>query len=146
MAYVTAQQVIDAVGESNLRTIVNVDDPRAPLNEARITSAIAEVESEINGYISKVANVPLVTVPPMVERAVIILTHETLYTSNPKMARPQNVDTDAKRVRAMLKDIASGVLSLDTTTVGTTPAASIIKTNKTSDDRMFPEDFLALYE
>ena len=62
--YITAQEMINLFGESEMIEVTNLDDPSAnTINLVRLESAIAYAESEINSYLNRNYTLPLSSVP-----------------------------------------------------------------------------------
>jgi len=120
MPYATAADFIAAFPDEESVELTNLDSPEAiAVNQARITTAIAEAQAEIDTYVGIVATLPLATVPVVLRNAAIRIARYRLDAYNPR----EFVFRDYEKVVEWLKLLSTGKVSLGLTSTGVTVAA-----------------------
>jgi phage gp36-like protein len=111
----------------------------------RIDKAITAADSEIDGYLMQRYKLPLTETPVLIKHISISLALEALYMRRHSDTISEAVAADAKTKRALLKDIAKGLVGLGVETTDSKPAAGTYLTDKKSTDRVFTKDVLDKY-
>lgn len=139
MAYSTLSDILAVIGEA---TLIQLTDEKGEgvYDEAKVDTAIAQVDAEIDGYLrSRYAGmVPLAAPVPLIVMGISRdLAIEELFTRKVEMGVPEAVKDKAARARSRLLDIQMGKNSL-----GIEPSSGpgIFATNKTADDKVFNKD------
>lgn len=122
MAYATKQDLVARFGE---RELVQLTDrthvPPTTVDDAVLATALDDAASEIDGYLRKVARLPLAAVPAVVTRRAVDI---AMYYLRGKSAGKDDQATRAygEAVR-WLRDVAAGLTMLDEEGVVAEPAA-----------------------
>lgn len=122
MPYATEQQFIDAVSETEAVALTRAPGAPAALDLPRIAKALANGSSSIDSYLATRYPVPISPVPDLVVSWTIALAREELDRGGRDF-----VVKAADRVRAALKDIATGKATLGSAPEGSSeplPASS----------------------
>lgn len=117
---VTAPMLVTAAGGGDMSGYTAPEQAAAAAVLALVDGALADADSEIDGYVATRYSVPLNPAPSIVKRLACDLARYHLYDD-------QATETIQKRrdaAVAVLRDIAGGKVSLGTTAAGgTAPAA-----------------------
>jgi len=131
---VTAAMLRTAAAGGDMSGFTAPEQAAAAAALALINEALADADSEIDGYVATRYSVPLTPAPSIVKRLACDLVRYHLYDD-------QATETIQKRrdaAVAVLRDIAAGKVSLGTTATGdTAPAAQGGMVEMTSPDRVF---------
>ena len=122
--YATTQEAIDLYGEDYILESVDRDDD-GEVDATSFGDALEQATSELNSYIGVVYDLPLTTVPAVLQRFCIDI---AVYVSCPSAA--ELTDEKKDRYKAAIKwamGVASGKVSLGTDT----PQAGVDETEGT---------------
>ena len=109
MAYLTSQEYLDRFGDAE--TIRLTDEARTgAVDTGKLEAAIEVAEEEINAYIGERYTVPLVAAPKLIKSMTGTLARDELHKTRPSEA----VTSAADRVRAQLRDLSRGLMTLPT--------------------------------
>lgn len=107
MAYLTTADYIERYGEQE--TIRLTDETRSgQYDSAKVQTAIDDATEEVDSYLGKRYKIPIIDPPRLVRGMVAILARDYLSTTRPAA----DVTREADRVRAQLKDISRGLMTL----------------------------------
>lgn len=106
MAYLTEAEYLDRFTE--LETVSLTDPANGDVVENVLDSALEGGSRIVDAYVGARYTVPLDPIPDVIKEIVADLARERLYTMRPV----DEVTERANRARAMLKDIAKGIMVL----------------------------------
>ena len=109
MSYITRSDLLDKLTEQQLVQLTD-DEKTALANEPRIANAIADAESEVNGYVAVRHTVPVSPAPALLKSFSKTIAVKNLYSRRQRV--PENVREEYNNAIAQLKDIAKGLLTL----------------------------------
>lgn len=120
--YLTVDEYLRRNGERETILITNEDavTPSPTYDSAKVEEAIGDATDMIDSYIGNRYAVPLVDPPKLVQNMTNALARESLH----KNRMPEDVRAEADRVRAQLRDIAAGRMSLPVPESGEPPATT----------------------
>jgi len=141
MPYATRQEMIDRFGEAEL---IQLTDRAEPLTNAIVDSvldaALADADSEINGYLQARYSLPLATVPLLVQKLSRTIARYNLYD---KFA-PEKIEKDYNQAMSTLKLISNGGVQLGLDEAGgSTPSTAAPETQ--ADAAVFTPATLSNY-
>lgn len=117
MSYAAQQDLIDRFGEGELIRLTNPDDLQATtIDTDRLDRAIADAEATVDGYLQGPYDVPLSPVPRVITKITCDLARYELNDEHP----PEHVSERKNDALQFLRAVASGKVSLGTTTSGST--------------------------
>jgi phage gp36-like protein len=109
MAYIIAQDMIDAFGEEEVVALTNLDNPSATtINNVVLQQAIDDACATIDAYLQSRYTTPIVPTPAALVRIACDITRGELDQNNPR----DEVIRRWEMAIAFLKDIAKGVASI----------------------------------
>jgi len=115
MAYATITAMQQRYGERDLIYLSERDDgPADVINTAVIEQAINDASDVINGYLAGRYELPLVTVPNLLEQFCCDITRYKLGTNDV----PEHVETRYKDAIKFLMSVAKGELSIGVDALG----------------------------
>lgn len=129
--------------EGELIQLTNDDAGAVTVDEARYGAAREEADALIDGYLGARYALPLETVPTLVRRVSVQLTVHALYRRRFPEGTPEGVKADADGAMRLLRDIASGTVTLGVQpapTVNSERAAKVV-----AGERVFTRTSLAGY-
>lgn len=141
MAYCDLADIEKRYPSLMLATLTD-DSGGAGLDNAKLTTAIDEAESIINSYARSRYAVPFTTVPRLIKKVAIDLTLYGLFQLKYDVEMP-----DAMRARytdsiKTLEAIQSGRVNLEDVSATEEIVPTIVQSNKSATDRMFPATVL----
>ena len=116
--YVTQAELTTRMGTPLLVGLTNADQTASTIDTDALDQAIADAESELNGYIGQQYTLPLTgSLPAIVKSLARRLAVYHVYQLSPGTA-PEGVQADYDRAIKTCLNIASGKLSLGLDTTG----------------------------
>lgn len=109
MAYATKSDILEHLSESELIQLTD-DDDEGVVDDARVTRAIEDADSEINGYCGKRYALPFDPVPGLVRKFSVDIAIYNLYFR--RSGPPEKIATRYKDAIAFLRNVAKGLASL----------------------------------
>lgn len=112
------------------------------VNTALVTESIEVATAEIDTFLRGRYPLPLETIPPEIKRLCIDMTKYYLHTRRRDFAKDDNIRIGFEDALKALREYQSGARQLD---VGTTPgrtSTKVIRSNKSSANRVFTEELL----
>lgn len=137
MAYCTLDDIKKMIPVESLLQLTD-DEQTGAIIESRVDEAIAQADSEINGYIANRYTVPFVVVPDILRKFSVDISIYNLYARKVEQI-PEARQTRYDNAIRMLRDVAAGKAALDG---GTTPETTDNESNITSGARIFTRDKL----
>jgi phage gp36-like protein len=107
VSYATQQDLIDRFGNAEILALADRDGDAA-IDAAVMSGALADADSEIDGYLAKRYGLPLASVPDRLKRVAADLARFNLHTNDP----PEYVQKAADDARRWLRDVANGLVEL----------------------------------
>lgn len=122
MAYVTKQDLIDRFGAAEMiQATDRTNRPPSTIDDVVLGRALADASSEIDGYVRKVARLPLTVVPAiLVKRAADIARY---YLHGKAAGKDDHVARAYAEALRWLRDVAAGLTMLDEGGEAPAPAA-----------------------
>jgi phage gp36-like protein len=117
------------------------DEGTGAVDEGRVQEAVAQADSEIDGYCGARYKVPFSTAPGVVKKLSVDIAVYNLYSRGVDQAPPVR----AERYQAAvfkLKDIARGLVSLGADPAPDSATGSAAETNRSEGDNVFSRDSL----
>ncbi len=115
MAYATIAAMQKRFGEQELIYLSERDDaPADVINTAVIEQAITDASDMINGYLAGRYELPLVTVPNLLEQFCCDIARYKLGTND----TPEHIETRYKEAVKFLTSVAKGELSIGVNALG----------------------------
>lgn len=110
MLYATRDDMIQAFGEDELIQLTDrADPPLDAIDDDVLGAALAAASSEIDGYVARVATLPLAMVPDNLRQVALAIARYRLSTDQAQ----GRVRLDYEDAMITLRDIAKGVIKLD---------------------------------
>jgi phage gp36-like protein len=106
MAYLTQLEYLSSFDEAE--TISLTDPNGVEIDDTKLNAALKDGSDIVDSYVGSRYTVPLSPIPDVIKNIVADLARERLFTLHPN----DEVTKRADRARAMLKDIAKGVMVL----------------------------------
>lgn len=142
MAYCTQEDLLNQMPESELIELTD-DAGAGTIDAAKVAAAIADADSEIDGYLGRQTTVPISPVPPTVRRWSVALAIYNLVLRRGWDMGPDHVRRLAYRdAVAAMKEYAAGRLSLGVDDPDT-PPSDADKPQMSSAEQIFSRDKLA---
>lgn len=108
MTYATRDDMIQAFGEDELIELTDRAET-GEMDNAVIAAALAAAAAEIDGYVGRVAELPLAIVPANLRQVALAIARYRLDTTQSE----GRVRLDYEDALSSLRDIAKGVVALD---------------------------------
>jgi len=135
MAYCTLDDLEKLIPEVTLIQLTDDEDTGA-VNTERVSEAIAQADSEVDGYAGTKYSVPFTTVPPVVKKCSVDIAVYNLYSRKVEEFPATRKDRYNNAIR-FLEKVAKGEISLGLDPEPTAKSEGGAECNKTSDDRVF---------
>lgn len=112
MAYATQQDLVDRYGSAELMQLTDrTNRPVAAIDVAVVGGALADASALIDGYLAKVYELPLASVPPILTRMCADIARAYLWGS---AADPDGAVAKARQdAIAWLRDVSRGLVQLE---------------------------------
>ncbi|MBP1852689.1 gp436 family protein [Rhizobium halophytocola] len=111
MSYCQRQDMIDRFGVERLTQLTDrVNKPVSTIDETVLATAIDDAAGLIDGYLKKVAELPLTVVPPVLQKFNADIALYYLYGDNADKDSP--VTRTYNDAVSFLKDVAKGLVEL----------------------------------
>jgi len=107
--YITQADLESKISKSLLIQLTD-DDKTGLIDSAKIDSAIADAEAEINGHIATKYTVPVSPVTDLLKKLARTIAVKNLYDRRP--STPENVNDNYDNAVAFLKEVARGNATL----------------------------------
>lgn len=122
MSYATKQDLIDRFGATELiQATDRTNRPPSMIDETVLARALADASSEVDGYVRKVARLPLTVVPGiLVKRTADIARY---YLHGKAAGKDDQVTRAYGEAVRWLRDVAAGLTMLDEDGEAPAPAA-----------------------
>jgi phage gp36-like protein len=112
MAYATLQDLIDRFGRTELVQLTDrTNKPASTIDESVVARALADAEAEINGYVAKRYQLPLVTVPDALTKKACDIAR--YYLHGKAADKDSQVYLAYKAAIAWLQDVARGLVIIE---------------------------------
>lgn len=121
MAYAVLSDLLESIDESELIGLTD-DDGAGVIDESVVARAIADAESEINGYAGSRHRVPFDPTPPLVRRLAVVIAVYNLDTRR-RAGQPERRKRYEDAI-TYLKGVARGENSLGESDADGTPSPS----------------------
>ena len=143
MAYSTQDDILKEISEKDLAQLTSEDDE--VIDTDVVATAIANADSEIDGYVGVRYSLPLTSPPALIKKLSIKIALYNLFSrrSNRLGGMDETIKENYNNSVAMLKDISKGVLTL-----GIDPPPAAVSEGGASfkgEDREFTRDTLKGY-
>lgn len=138
MSYCAQSDLLSQISESQLISLTD-DHNTGAVVESIVTQAIADADSEIDGWIGKKYSVPLTTVPDIVKKLSIDISLYNLYSRSRGI--PEDRKDRYRNAITFLKSVAKGEATLGEDDPGGSPTIEGIEMN-VGADRTFDRDSL----
>lgn len=110
MPYATRDDMIKAFGEDELIELTDRADPQTDeIDETVLAAALMAADAEIDGYVGRVATLPLTHVPANLRQIALAIARYRLSTDQSE----GRVRLDYEDATTTLQNIAKGVIVLD---------------------------------
>lgn len=139
--YCSIADITAAMSESTVAQLTD-DADGIVVNTTLVTENIEVATAEIDTFLRGRYPLPLETIPTEIKRLCIDMTAYYLHRRRNAIAKDDNVRIAFEDALRALREYQSGARQLD---VGTTPgktSTKVIRSNKTSTNRVFTEDLL----
>jgi phage gp36-like protein len=120
------------------------DEDTGSVNQARVDEAIAQADSEIDGYLGERYAVPLSPVPPVIRKLSVDMAVYHLYSRRAEDIPETRRDRYRHAVR-FLEGVSRGSVSLGLDPAPSGPTDSSAETNKSEDGNVFSREKLKGY-
>ena len=117
MTYATLTDLSERAGDTEIRQIADHDRDGTPDPDV-IAAALADADSTIDGYIGAKYDLPLASVPSLVNTWAVSIARYILHRNG----APENVKEDYKEAIAALKDVSRGLIALPVAAGETAPS------------------------
>lgn len=134
MPYATQQNMIDRFGNEELIELTDRDHTGA-IDATVLNQAIKDASGVVDGYLSGRYSIPLITVPPIIERITCDLARYFLYDD----AATEHVQKNHDTAISYLKDASRGNVDLGVDDTGSAPQTNNTAT-MTSGGRIMGRD------
>lgn len=141
MAYCTLTDVQRRLPSLFINVLTN-DAGGNTLVQEPFDEAVEDADSLINSYLRSRYAVPFATTPKVVNRIAVDLVIYFLYQRKSDMEMTDAIRARYKDSISLLEGIQTGRVNIDDVPSGETVIPAIVKTNKTSADRMFGRSVL----
>jgi phage gp36-like protein len=118
MSYATLADLYARFGADEIDQVADTDGTGSP-DMVLVGRAIADAGAEIDAALVGRYQLPMLPVPPLLQRIACDLVRESLYTDSP----PDNVRERAKTARALLRSVATGQSRFEGAALAMTPTA-----------------------
>lgn len=135
MSYATSQNMIDRFGEAELIDLTNPGGE--DIDATRVSNALADADADIDGHLVGRYELPLTTVPPMLERLACDLARYFLYDEG----APEQISARYKQAMKTLENLATAKIRLPDTTGAEETQADEVVFNE-GPDRVFSANTL----
>lgn len=113
MAYITRQGLIDRFGQTELVQLTDrVNRPPTTIDDTVVNRAIGDAAAEIDSYLAKVYDLPIASVPAVLEKKAADIARYFLHGKSAEKDGP--VDIAYRDAIAWLRDVARGLVEIDT--------------------------------
>jgi phage gp36-like protein len=140
MPYFTVAEYVAKFGQREAILLTNTETAQAgnaaTFDEVKIESALSDQSEVVDSYIGKRYATPLAAPPTIVKGWVATLAREALSVATGRVS--EAVQDAADRVRAQLRDLSKGDLSLPIAEGAPAPAAADTGVASSSGDRAAP--------
>lgn len=110
MDYATKADMVSAFGETELIELTDRSDPPADaIDDEVLAAALVAASAEIDGYVGRVAVVPLAVVPESLRQLALVIARYRLSTDQPD----GRVRVDYEDAVATLERVAKGLVVLN---------------------------------
>jgi phage gp36-like protein len=144
MSYCTESDILERFDEEELVELTNDDPNGQNVNSTVITDAIADADSEINGYCQKWYEIPLDPVTNLIKKLSIDISIYNLYSRRPNGAMPEIVKERYDNAVKTLNMISQQKVLLGADTLNPVDAAGS-RGHFESNDRIFNRDDMKYY-
>lgn len=141
MAYSTKLDILEEIDEITLIELTQDDPDGDEVVESKVTRAIENADSLIDGYSGKKYAIPLSPVPKLIRAISVDLAICSLYTGREGV--PEDRQKACDNATQQLKDIAKGLLTLGVQPAPAVNTAQAAKNN--SKTRIFDRDKMIGY-
>lgn len=138
--YSTVDEVKKMVDEGAMVYLTD-DNRTGEIDETKITDAISDADSEINGYIQKRYPLPLPSVPPVINKLSKDIALYNLF-SRRGIDKEKNDDTVLQRYKnavKFLENLSKGIVDLGVTATEVKP---VVEINLNSNKKLFSRNSL----
>lgn len=112
MAYATKQDLIDRFGAQEIiQRTDRTNRPASTIDDTVVGRALSDAQALVDGYLGKVYQLPLATVPPVLTKVCCDLARLNLWAGAADKDGPVSRAADA--ALAWAKDVARGLVRLD---------------------------------
>jgi phage gp36-like protein len=139
VTYATKQDLIDRFSQDELVQLTDTtNDPPVAIDDTRVTRALTDADSMINGYIAARYDVPVSPVPSSLVLAACSIARYMLYRDH----APDRVTNDYNNAIKWLTQVSTGTVSLTDVAAAPTPQSSGGSVMTNSPVRSFTRDSL----
>jgi len=140
MAYCTKTDIEKMIPATDVTALTDDEGTGAQV-AARVSEAIAQADSEIDGYCGVRYSVPFSPVPAVIKKFSVDIAVYNLYSRRQEEI-PETRSERYKNAIKFLEMLAKGTISLGIEPEPTATSNSYAETNKTTNDRIFTRDKL----
>jgi len=141
MAYCSLDDLKEIIPEDNLIQLTD-DNNIGIIDQSKIDTAISNADIMIDGYLRGHYDLPLDPVPGIIKKISTDIALYNLYSRRFEMDIPDGMRDRYKNALKLLELIQSGKVTIMNLEAS---ESRVYKTNKSSDDRMFPKETLDQY-
>lgn len=142
MPYIDKKELFKRVPADIVGILSNDQGDSEPVDKI-ILEAIEDAQAYIDGFLGSLYTVPLTgTIPQLILSIHCDLAAYFLYTRKYREEIPDAVQARYDRSVDMLERISKGKVRIDITVVEAVTSGGAIRTNKTSESRIFTSDLL----
>lgn len=118
MSYATLTDLVERAGDTEIRSIADRDRDGTADPDV-VAAALADADNTIDGYVGAKYDLPLQTVPALVNTWAVSIARYVLHRNG----APDHVEKDYKEAISALKDVARGLIALPVAAGETPPTA-----------------------
>lgn len=142
--YCSQADILNQLPEAELIALTD-DSQNGTVDSAHVESAIIDAGDIIDGFLRSRYPLPVSPVPGLIKTLAVDITIYRLYSRRFGTDMPESITSRYKNALNILDKIQKGVIRLGIETVAAPSEGGLVRTNKSSEDKVFNKDLLSRY-
>lgn len=142
MQYTTQADIAAIIPESVLIQLTDDAVPPVAINSTVISQTIVQATSIIDGYVGGVYSLPFTSLPELIKTLALDIVVYRLYLRRKKNDPPEAVKQAFETALKLLRDVASGKITLGSDAVGVVPTVVRTGVISSKQTRFFSDDVM----
>ena len=142
MPYCALADILEKIPRLNLIQLTD-DEGIGDINQDRVNAAITEAQTVIDGFLTSRYEMPLSSVPPLINHLAVDLAIYAIYSRRFETEMPAAMQARHDDSMKLLSMIQKGTVQLGIESPQSAPGS--YKSNKTILDRVFSKDRMSKY-